>query len=61
MTWELEYFPEAQSDLDALDYGIRVVYKLERQSHIMKIVVISARSQNTVYDETESRRTKHDL
>lgn len=109
MTWELEYLPEAQADLDALDnsirqpvikgikkvqqnpvskeeggygtplgnkegnnltglfkikflkYGIRVVYKLERQDNIMKIVVVSARVENKVYDEAGNRRAKHDL
>lgn len=109
MTWELEYLPEAQADLDALDnsirqpvikgvkkvqqnpvskeeggygtplgnkegnnltglfkikflkYGIRVVYKLERQGNIMKIVVVSARAENKVYDEAGNRRAKHDL
>lgn len=109
MTWELEYLPEAQSDLDALDnsirrpiikgikkvqqnpvskeeggygtplgnkegnnltglfkikflkYGIRVVYKLERQDNIMKIIVVSARTENKVYDDAGSRRMKHNL
>lgn len=109
MTWELEYLPEAQADLDALDnsirqpvikgikkvqqnpvskeeggygtplgnkegnnltglfkikflkYGIRVVYKLEHQDNIMKIVVVSARAENKVYDEAGNRRAKHDL
>ena len=109
MTWELEYLPEAQADLDALDnsirqpiikgikkvqknpvskedggygtplgnregnnltglfkikflkYGIRVVYKLERHDSIMKVIVVSARSENKVYDEAGSRCTKHNL
>lgn len=109
MTWELEYLPEAQADLNALDnsirkpvikgikkvqqnpvskddggygtplgnkegnnltglfkikflkYGIRVVYKLERQDNIMKVIVISARAENKVYNDAGNRRIKHDL
>lgn len=109
MIWKLEYLPEAQADLDALDnsvrlpvikgikkvqknpvskeqggygtplgnkdrnnltglykikflkYGIRVVYKLECQDDIMKIIVISARSDNKVYHEAGSRRDRHKL
>lgn len=44
-----------------LKYGIRVVYKLERRENLMKIVVISARAENKVYDEAGSRRSKHNL
>lgn len=44
-----------------LKYGIRVVYKLERQDNLMKIIVISARAENKVYDEADSRREKHTL
>ena len=109
MIWKLEYLPEAQADLDALDnpirqpvikgikkvqqnpvskeeggygtplgnkednnltglykikflkYGIRVVYKLEHQEGIMKIIIISARAENRVYDDAGSRRDKYDL
>lgn len=109
MIWELEYLPEAQADLDALDnsvrqpvlkgikkiqknpvskeeggygtplgnkegnnltglfkikflkYGIRVVYKLEHQGNIMKVIVISARAENKVYDEAGHRCTRHGL
>lgn len=39
--------------------GIRVVYKVEKIDGIMKIIIISARSDNQVYDETEKRRQKH--
>ena len=44
-----------------LKYGIRVVYKLERQDNLMKIIVISARAENKIYDEADSRREKHTL
>ena len=39
-----------------LKYGIRVVYKLERQNGIMKIIIVSARADNKVYDDAERRR-----
>ncbi len=42
-----------------LKYGVRVVYKLERQANLMKIVVVSVRAENRVYDEAGSRRIKH--
>ena len=42
-----------------LKYGIRVVYKLERQNNLMKIIVISARAENKVYEEAGSRREKY--
>ena len=109
MTWELEYLPEAQADLKALDnsirkpvikgikkvqknpaskeeggystplgnkegnnltglfkikflkYDIRVVYKPEHQDNIIKIIVISARAENKVYDDAGNRRAKHNL
>ncbi len=44
-----------------LKYGVRVVYKLERQANLMKIVVVSVRAENKVYDEAGSRRNKHNL
>lgn len=44
-----------------LKYGIRVVYKLECQNNIMKIIVVSARAENKVYDEAGNRRDRHDL
>lgn len=44
-----------------LKYGVRVVYKLERQVNLMKIVVVSVRAENKVYDEAGSRRIKHNL
>ena len=41
-----------------LKYGIRVVYKLEFEGGIMKIIIISARADNKVYDEAGSRRMR---
>ena len=44
-----------------LKYGIRVVYKLEFENGIMKIIIVSARADNKVYDEAGIRRTRHQL
>lgn len=43
------------------DIGIRVVYKIERIEGIMKIIVISARTDEQVYKEAAKRREKYDL
>lgn len=109
MSWKLEYLPEAQADLAALDnsirqpaikgirkvlqnpvskeeggygtplgnkegnnltglfkikflkYGIRVVYRLAQQDNLMKVIVISARAENKVYEEACRRRDRHGL
>ena len=41
--------------------GIRVVYKIERVDGIMKIIVVSARTDEQVYREAAKRRNKHGL
>lgn len=41
--------------------GIRVVYKVEIVDTVMKIIVISARSDEQVYKEALARREKHSL
>lgn len=41
--------------------GIRVVYKIEMTDNIMKIIIISARTDNQVYEDTEKRRKKYSL
>ena len=43
------------------DIRIRVVYKIERIEGIMKIIVISARTDEQVYKEAAKRREKYDL
>lgn len=43
------------------DLGIRVVYKVERADEVMKIIVISARTNEQVYKEAAERRDKHNL
>lgn len=43
------------------DLGVRVVYKIIRTETSMVILVISARTDEQVYREAQSRRTKHDL
>ena len=41
--------------------GIRVVYKIEMTDNIMKIIIISARTDNQVYEDAEKRRKKYSL
>jgi mRNA interferase RelE/StbE len=41
--------------------GIRVVYKIEITNGIMKIIVISARSDEQVYKKAATRRNKNDI
>lgn len=41
--------------------GIRVVYKIEMVESIMKIIIISARADDQVYEEAEARRKKYGL
>ena len=43
------------------DLGLRVVYKTEMVDSRMKIIVVSARSDDQVYREAARRRTKYDL
>lgn len=43
------------------DLGIRVVYKVERVEDVMKIIVISARTDEQVYREAARRREKYEL
>lgn len=43
------------------DLGIRVVYQIERIDGVMKIIVVSARTDEQVYKEAAKRRNKHTL
>ena len=43
------------------DLGIRVVYKVQRVEEVMKIIVISARTDEQVYREAAKRRDKQDF
>lgn len=43
------------------DLGIRVVYKTIRVDNVMKIIVVSARTDEQVYKEAAKRREKHQL
>ena len=43
------------------DLGIRVVYKVEYVDGIMKIIVVSARTDEQVYKEAVKRRDKYNL
>lgn len=43
------------------DIGIRVVYKVERLDGVMKIIVVSARTDEQVYREAGKRRDRYEL
>ncbi len=43
------------------DLGIRVVYKLEMVDGVMKIIVISARTDEQVYKEASKRRIRYGI
>ena len=43
------------------DLGLRVVYQLIISDTVMKIVVVSARTDEQVYREAARRRTKYEL
>lgn len=43
------------------DIGIRVVYKTEVVKGIMKVIIISARSDDEVYKQAALRRNKNNL
>ncbi|MCD8325593.1 MAG: type II toxin-antitoxin system RelE/ParE family toxin [Lachnospiraceae bacterium] len=44
-----------------LDLGIRVVYKVILDGQVMKIIIISARSDEKVYKEAAKRRKKYGI
>lgn len=41
--------------------GVRVVYKTEIVNNVMKVIIISARSDGQVYEEALKRRKKHSM
>ena len=41
--------------------GIRIVYKLERTEHAMRVIVIGVRADEAVYREAQKRRESHGL
>ena len=43
------------------DLGIRIVYKIEYIEGVMKIIVISARTDEMVYKEAAKRREKYNI
>ncbi len=43
------------------DLGLRVVYRLEYDGEVMRIIVISARTDEQVYEEAARRRKKYKL
>ena len=49
------------TNLKFRDIGIRVVYKIEYVDEVMKIIVISARTDEQVYKEASKRRKEHNI
>ena len=43
------------------DLGIRVVYKAEIKDNVMRIIVVSVRADDQVYQEAARRRAKYGL
>jgi len=43
------------------DIGIRVVYSLQEQDRIMIIIIVGARADREVYDESYKRKIKYDI
>ena len=43
------------------DLGIRVVYTIERMENNMKIIVVSARTDEQVYKAAVKRRERYEL
>lgn len=41
--------------------GIRVVYKIETTDSVMKVIIVSTRTDEQVYKEAAKRRAKYDL
>lgn len=41
--------------------GVRIVYKLEEENGVMKIVVVGVRADMEVYKAAYTRRVEHDL
>lgn len=41
--------------------GIRIVYKTIIEDSVMKVIIISARADNQVYEEARHRREKYNL
>ncbi|MCI6790592.1 MAG: glutamate--tRNA ligase family protein, partial [Lachnobacterium sp.] len=41
------------------DLGIRVVYKVERVSDVMRVIVISSRTDEQVYQEAAKRKDQY--
>ncbi len=58
MNEKIEFLPEAASDLKN---RICVVYKIEETDTVMRIIIVSARVNDQVYDETIKRRFNHNL
>ena len=52
MIWGIEFLQEAEKDMKRLDHSVQI--------QVMKIIVISARTDEQVYKEA-SRRKEHNI
>lgn len=53
MIWGIEFLQEAEKDMKRLDHSVQI--------QVMKIIVISARTDEQVYKEASKRRKEHNI
>ena len=51
--WGIEFLQEAEKDMKRLDHSVQI--------QVMKIIVISARTDEQVYKEASKRRKEHNI
>lgn len=53
MIWGIEFLQEAEKDMKRLDHSVQI--------QVMKIIVISARTDEQIYKEASKRRKEHNI
>lgn len=53
MIWGIEFLQEAEKDMKRLDHSVQI--------QVMKIIVISARTDEQVYKEESKKRKEHNI
>lgn len=53
MIWGIEFLQEAEKDMKRLDHSVQI--------QVMKIIVISSRTDEQVYKEASKRRKEHNI
>ena len=53
MIWGIEFLQEAEKDMKRLDHSVQI--------QVMKIIVISALTDEQVYKEASKRRKEHNI